>query len=47
LDFVIYTDYGVKWNFFVEAARKYFSPKIQEHFPEFYEEMVVPMINIK
>ena len=39
LDFVVYTDYGVKWEFFIEAARKYFSPKIQEHFPEFYEEM--------
>ena len=40
LDFVIYTDYGVKWDFFIEAAKKYFSPKIQEFFPEFYEEMV-------
>ena len=40
LDFIIYTDYGVKWDFFVEAAKKYFSPKIEEHFPEFYEEMV-------
>ena len=40
LDFVIYTDYGVKWDFFIEAAKKYFSPKIQEHFPEYYEEMV-------
>jgi hypothetical protein len=40
LDFVIYTDYGVKWDFFVQAAKKYFSPKIQENFPEFYEEMV-------
>ncbi len=40
LDFVIYNDYGVKWDFFVEAAKKYFSPKIQELFPEFYEEMV-------
>ena len=40
LDFIIYTDYGVKWDFFIEAANKYFSPKIEEHFPEFYEEMV-------
>jgi hypothetical protein len=40
LDFVIYNDYGVKWDFFVEAAKKYFSPKIQELFPEFYEEML-------
>jgi hypothetical protein len=40
LDFVIYNDYGVKWEFFIEAAKKYFSPKIQELFPEFYEEML-------
>ncbi len=40
LDFLIYTDYGVKWDFFIDAARKYFSPKIQEGYPEFYEEMV-------
>jgi hypothetical protein len=40
LDFIIYTDYGVQWDFFIEAARKYFSPKIQELFPEFYEEML-------
>lgn len=40
LDFIIYNDYGVKWDFFIEAAKKYFSPKIQELFPEFYEEMV-------
>ena len=40
LDFIIYTDYGVKWDFFIEAARKYFTPKIQELFPEFYDEMV-------
>ena len=40
LDFIIYTDYGVKWDFFIEAARKYFSPKIQDKFPEFFEEML-------
>jgi hypothetical protein len=40
LDFVIYTDYGVKWSFFIKAAEKYFSPKISEQFPEFYEEML-------
>jgi hypothetical protein len=40
LDFVIYTDFGVEWNFFIKAASKYFSPKIQEKFPEFYEEML-------
>jgi hypothetical protein len=40
LDFLIYTDFGVKWEFFIEAAKKHFSPKIEELFPEFYEEMV-------
>ena len=39
IDFVIYNDYGVKWSFFVESAKKYFSPKIKELFPEFYDEM--------
>ena len=39
LDFVIYNDFGVKWDFFISAAEKYFSPKIQKLFPEFYEEM--------
>jgi hypothetical protein len=40
LDFIIYTDYGVKWDFFIESAKKYFTPKIRENFPEFYEEML-------
>lgn len=40
LNFVIYNDYGVKWEFFIRAAAKYFKPKIMEHYPEFYEEMV-------
>ena len=40
LNFIIYNDYGVKWDFFIEAAKKYFSPKIEELFSEFYEEMV-------
>ena len=39
-EFITYNDYGVKWQFFIEAAAKYFKPKIMEHFPEFYEEMV-------
>ena len=39
LDFITYNDFGVKWDFFINAAKKYFSPKIQEQFPEFYEEM--------
>lgn len=40
LDFVVFTDFGVEWDFFIRAAGKYFSPKIQEKFPEFYEEML-------
>ena len=40
LDFIIYNDYGVKWEFFIRAAAKYFKPKIMELYPEFYEEMV-------
>jgi hypothetical protein len=40
LDFLIYNDFGIKWEFFIEAAKKYFTPKIKEHFLEFYEEMV-------
>jgi hypothetical protein len=39
LDFVVYNDFGVKWDFFIDAAKKYYSPKIQQHFPEFYQEM--------
>ena len=37
--FVIYNDYGVEWNFFIDSCAKYYSPKIKELFPEFYEEM--------
>jgi hypothetical protein len=40
LDFVVYNDYGIKWDFFVRASTKYFLPKIKEQFAEFYEEMV-------
>jgi hypothetical protein len=40
LDFMVYNDYGIKWDFFVRASTKYFLPKIKEHFAEFYEEMV-------
>jgi hypothetical protein len=39
LDYIIYNDYGVKWEFFVDACKKYYTPKIKEHFFEFYEEM--------
>lgn len=39
LDFIIYNDYGVKWDFFIEASNKYYKKKIMDMFPEFYEEM--------
>jgi hypothetical protein len=39
IEFVVFNDYGVKWDFFINASRKYFAPKIKEHYPEFYEEM--------
>ena len=37
--YIIYNDYGVEWNFFIDSCAKYYSPKIKELFPEFYEEM--------
>ena len=37
--YIIYNDYGVEWNFFIDCCAKYYSPKIKELFPEFYEEM--------
>ena len=37
--YIIYNDYGVEWNFFIDSCAKYYSPKINELFPEFYEEM--------
>lgn len=39
LDFVIYEDYGIKWDFFVRASTKYFLPKTKKLYSEFYEEM--------
>jgi hypothetical protein len=40
LDFIVYFNLGVKWDFFIEAARKHFKPTLMEKFHEFYEEMV-------
>jgi len=39
LDFIIYNDYGVKWEVFIEASNKHYKQKIMDQFPEFYEEM--------
>ena len=32
LNFMILNDYGVEWSFFIENCKKYFTPKIKEHF---------------
>lgn len=39
LDFIIFNDFGVKWDFFIAGCKKYYTPTIKEQFPEFYEEM--------
>lgn len=39
LDFLVYNDYGVKWEYFIEVCKKYYTDKIKDEFPEFYEEM--------
>ena len=39
LDFIIYNDYGRKWEYFVEAGKKLLKEKIKDIYPEFYEEM--------
>jgi hypothetical protein len=40
LKYVSMNDYAETWEFFVDAAKKYFEPGVKEHFPEFYEEIV-------
>jgi hypothetical protein len=39
LDFHIYNQFGVKWEYFIDASTKYFLPKIKKKYIEFYEEM--------
>jgi hypothetical protein len=39
IEFVIFNDYGIHWNFFVDAAKNYYTPKIKQMFREFYDEM--------
>jgi len=39
LNFMIYEEFGVKWEFFIDGCKKYFADKIKDKFPEFYEEM--------
>lgn len=39
IEFVIFNDYGVHWNFFVDGAKNYYTQKIKKNFKEFYDEM--------
>jgi len=39
LNFVVLNDIGKPWEYFIEATRKEFTPKIKKVFPEFYEEI--------
>ena len=38
LNYIVYQDYGVKWDFFIESSKTVIKPKIIDNFPEFYEE---------
>jgi len=39
LNFVIYEDYGEKWEFFIEAGKTLYKDKLKKEFNEFYQEM--------
>jgi hypothetical protein len=39
VNYTTYEDNGKTWDFFVDLSTKMLKPTIQEHFPEFYEEM--------
>ena len=39
LHFVAYNDYGEKWEYFIDATSREFTPNIKKVFPEFYEEI--------
>jgi hypothetical protein len=39
VNFTTYEDSGKKWDFFVDLSTQMLKPTIQQHFPEFYEEM--------
>jgi hypothetical protein len=40
LEFVIYNDYGRKWEYFIEVGKVLLKEKIMQLYPEFYEEML-------
>lgn len=35
IEYVIFNDFGVHWNFFVDATKKYYSPKIKKNLKNF------------
>jgi hypothetical protein len=39
LEFYVYETTGRKWTFFVDVARKHFTPKLQKYYPELYSEI--------
>jgi hypothetical protein len=39
LEFNCYHSFGETWDFFIDATKTDFAPKIKEFFPEFYEEI--------
>jgi len=39
LDFMIYNNYGVSWEYFINICKEHFIPKIKKEYSEFYEEM--------
>jgi hypothetical protein len=39
LNFIVYEDLGLKWDYFIDASNRMFKDLIQKEFPEYYEEM--------
>ena len=39
LTFIVYEDYGEKWQYFIDVSNRMFKELIKKEFPEYYEEM--------
>ena len=39
LNFTVYHDFGIKWDFFIEAGKNHLKDTIKKNFEEYYEEM--------
>lgn len=39
LNFIVYEDLGLKWDYFIDASNRMFKELIQKEFQEYYEEM--------